>query len=595
MDVEEVILVIENTDVKCKKRDLIEHSDYFLALLEGNFIEKTKRRIKIEEIDLQTMNLILTLIHDNKYDIEEVDVLMVLYAATLLQFCEIKKKCLEIIEEMLCPEYSLKIWIMTELLDFKPIWLKAYYTALMEFVNIKDTESILQLSLFQLKIYLSDTKLKTDDELSVFQTVMKWWQQNSNEYERSDLLKLLSCVDFRSLSENHFLEILTFTDIVNTEIGDILTCCYNIIHRKPIGNFSENCINTAILLSKTNSREVSSFPCLLFNLKNNSDQKEFQGENEEVIYYDKYRRKRVYEKLNSAPYITPPDIFYYDHTLNSFKKLVTVTERLAGFQIIGYREYVYTFGGEYILGKGDWNKYFWTYDSIQEKWQRKEKCIKRRHFQTCIVGPKLYIVGGTGLFRKCLDNVLYYDFLTNWRCSEIDFPVFIRQMKCCDFMGKFFLFNINDACAYHLNDSGGWIRVPFRIEDSLLELQFDYSVFSYKNRLYIKGKKLVEFAFIHNEFLISSIKSIPNINYDNMVCTVCANIVYTLYKQHFDNKYTFEKYDLGTGETTYIFKDISSEAIKVDGDEYTIDPSMILFSFCHYKLVEYRKFVNDHF
>ncbi|XP_057667829.1 kelch-like protein 29 isoform X1 [Diorhabda carinulata] len=595
MELEEVVLVIENTEVKCRKRDLIENSDYFLAMLEGDFIEKTKRRIKIEEIDLQTMNLILTLIHDNKYDIEEEEVLMLLYAACVLQFCEIKKKCLEKIEEIFCPEYSLKIWIMTELLDLKPMWQKAYYTSLMQFAKIKDSDSILQLNLLQLKMYLSDTKLKTDNEFSVFETVMKWWYQNNNQYKQSDLLKLLSCVDFRTLSEHHFHEIITSPEILKTEICDIIKCCYNIVYKRQIGNFKENCIKTAVLLTETNSREENSFPCLLVNLKNYPIEKGPQNDSEQVIYYDQFRRKRVYEKLNTTQYNSTSHILYYDHTSDSFNKLVTITEKLVGFQIISYRECIFTFGGEYILGKGDWNKNFWCYNSLKDKWHRKERCITRRHFQTCIVGSKLYIVGGTGMFRKCLENVLYYDFLTNWRSGVIDFPVFIRQMKCCDFMGNFFLFNINEVCGYYLNDSGGWTRVPIRIENNLLDLQFDYSIFSYKNRLYIKGKKLVEFAFVHNEFLISSIKSIPNINYDNMVCTVCTNNVYTLYKQHIDDKFTFEKYNLETSEITYIFKDFSNDVIKIDEDEYTIDSSLILFSFCHYKLVEFRKFVNENF
>ncbi|XP_057667830.1 kelch-like protein 30 isoform X2 [Diorhabda carinulata] len=407
MELEEVVLVIENTEVKCRKRDLIENSDYFLAMLEGDFIEKTKRRIKIEEIDLQTMNLILTLIHDNKYDIEEEEVLMLLYAACVLQFCEIKKKCLEKIEEIFCPEYSLKIWIMTELLDLKPMWQKAYYTSLMQFAKIKDSDSILQLNLLQLKMYLSDTKLKTDNEFSVFETVMKWWYQNNNQYKQSDLLKLLSCVDFRTLSEHHFHEIITSPEILKTEICDIIKCCYNIVYKRQIGNFKENCIKTAVLLTETNSREENSFPCLLVNLKNYPIEKGPQNDSEQVIYYDQFRRKRVYEKLNTTQYNSTSHILYYDHTSDSFNKLVTITEKLVGFQIISYRECIFTFGGEYILGKGDWNKNFWCYNSLKDKWHRKERCITRRHFQTCIVGSKLYIVE-----QVCLENVWKTCYIT---------------------------------------------------------------------------------------------------------------------------------------------------------------------------------------
>lgn len=45
-----LFLDIENTLVKCKRNDLIEHSDYFKAMLDGNFAERDQNRIKIEVI-----------------------------------------------------------------------------------------------------------------------------------------------------------------------------------------------------------------------------------------------------------------------------------------------------------------------------------------------------------------------------------------------------------------------------------------------------------------------------------------------------------------------------------------------------------------
>lgn len=43
-----VFLEIENNLIKCNKNDLTEHSDYFKAMLEGNFVEKDLHQIKIE-------------------------------------------------------------------------------------------------------------------------------------------------------------------------------------------------------------------------------------------------------------------------------------------------------------------------------------------------------------------------------------------------------------------------------------------------------------------------------------------------------------------------------------------------------------------
>ena len=43
----EVILEIEGTQLKCNKKELRDNSDYFKAMFDGSFSERSKRVIKI--------------------------------------------------------------------------------------------------------------------------------------------------------------------------------------------------------------------------------------------------------------------------------------------------------------------------------------------------------------------------------------------------------------------------------------------------------------------------------------------------------------------------------------------------------------------
>lgn len=45
---DEVTLMIENTAIKCKKQDLMRHSDYFKVMFEGCFVERDKKTVKLE-------------------------------------------------------------------------------------------------------------------------------------------------------------------------------------------------------------------------------------------------------------------------------------------------------------------------------------------------------------------------------------------------------------------------------------------------------------------------------------------------------------------------------------------------------------------
>uniref|UniRef100_A0A6P7F662 Uncharacterized protein LOC114326221 isoform X2 n=1 Tax=Diabrotica virgifera virgifera TaxID=50390 RepID=A0A6P7F662_DIAVI len=188
---------------------------------------------------------------------------MVLHAACMLQFCEIRNMCLDKLIQILCVQNCLKIWIITEQLDIKPLFLKAKRLALAEFMMIKETDSINDLNLEQLIRYIGSLHLVTDSELTVFQTLMKWWYDHSKDHTSDDFIKLLSCVNYKQLLPDHFREILTYPDLANTEVEDILKCLYNILNNISNGSCSEKYVEVATKLSQSNDRKIDSVPCLL--------------------------------------------------------------------------------------------------------------------------------------------------------------------------------------------------------------------------------------------------------------------------------------------------------------------------------------------
>ncbi|XP_050518325.1 kelch-like protein 38 [Diabrotica virgifera virgifera] len=287
---EEVILEIEGTHLKCKKDVLISNSDYFKAMLEGNFIEKDQNTISIKDVDLKAVNIILMLLGDPTIYMEDEDILMVLHAACMLQFCEIKNMCLDKLNQIISVQNCLKIWIMAEQLDIKPLILKAKRLALTEFMTfIKENDSINDLNLQQLIRYIGSLHLVTDSELTVFQTLMKWWYGHSQDHTSDDFIKLLSCVNYKQLLPDHFRETLTYPDIANTEIEDILKCLYNILNNIPNCSCSKKCLDLASLLSQSIDRKIiiDRVPCLLVrNASNKVSNKIRLVENSQTVEGD---------------------------------------------------------------------------------------------------------------------------------------------------------------------------------------------------------------------------------------------------------------------------------------------------------------------
>ncbi|CAG9833407.1 unnamed protein product [Diabrotica balteata] len=599
MCLEDVILEIEGTPVKCKKDVLISNSDYFKAMLEGNFIEKDQKTISIKDVDLKAVNIILTLLWDPTIYIEDEDVLMVLHAACMLQFCEIRNMCLDKLIQILSVQNCLKIWIITEQLDIRPFFLKAKRLALAEFMAIKETDSINDLNLEQLIRYVGSVHLVTDSELTVFQTLMKWWYDHSKDHTSDDFIKLLSCVNYKKLLPDLFKEILTYPDIANSEVEDILKCLYNILNNIPNSSCSEHFLAVASLLSQSNDRKIDSVPCLLvLNSSNDVPNKKRLVENNETVV-DRYKRKIVYKKFvadNSNLHV-----IYYDRKLGIFRRFVNVLKKLVGFRIIGYKEYLFLFGGEYEIGKGDWNYSFWAYDSIKEVWRMKSRMpFPRRHFQTCIVGSKVFISGGIGQFRTIQSNIFWYDYKRDEWSKQYHFPATIcdRWYKCCNYLDKFLIFSLNQKCAYFFDENSGWTMLPLVIPPLVIPDDINSRLFAYKNRLYLKGQKLLEMRSIREGLKVISIQSISTVEYDELEMTICDNIVYTLYKEHTVNglMYSFEKFNLDTNEMEIIFDRLKEEdTLKADEEIFDLDQSLNIFSFTHHNLFDENVLVNKNF
>lgn len=195
---------------------------------------------------------------DDTYFINEKDILSVLQASCMLQFDKVKINCLERVNEMLRLDNCIKIWIVTEQLSLKPIYLKAKLMALQEFVQLKDSDGLLDMTLEQILDYLGNIYLKCDNELNVFQTGMKWWYEHAKHFideTTNILLKILSCVNFKDLDDSSFNEIMLYPDISSDEnLMHILSTLKYIKRDEPVTEIPDRVQEKAQLLYKTKSR-----------------------------------------------------------------------------------------------------------------------------------------------------------------------------------------------------------------------------------------------------------------------------------------------------------------------------------------------------
>lgn len=135
---------------------------------------------------------------------------------------------------------------------------------------------------------------------------------------------------------------------------------------------------------------------------------------------------------------------------------------------------------------------------------------KRRHFESCICGNYLYIIGGTGEFRAIQDNMFWYNYKEgNYTCKKttthiprdlyfffidewskrIILPCSGRQLKCCEYKNQLFILSISRKCGYLFErNTSTWTAMNIcDTENVVPNYSETFALFSYKDNIYIKS------------------------------------------------------------------------------------------------------------
>ncbi|KAF5278010.1 hypothetical protein FQA39_LY18420 [Lamprigera yunnana] len=385
-------------------------------------------------------------------------------------------------------------------------------------------------------------------------------------------------IKLKALLNNDIQEIITYPDISSCkDIVRVLECSVNL--NKNLGEiYSEEVLAIVRRLKKSKPRLCKQFPCILINT----------GTEEQA-------RKK--QRTSSS------DVLYDNEKQNFIKFLDMDKEKcsnLDGFKLVGYKEFIFLFGGEYLLGKGNWNKNFWVYDIVRESWERKSVLpFVRRHFESCICDNYLYIIGGTGNFRVIQSNMFWYHYKEDKWSGQIELPCVDRQLKCCCWNKQLFLLNNTNNCGYVFDRCKSlWYKLSIATSDeSICHLPDICTIFSYKNRLYVKGNCIIELKLKDKNLVIAFCQQLEPIKCDQMESIICDDIVHTLYKQTLPEKgsstLTYEQYHMKLHKQRIIFRDVVEESeLELQGQFYTYKMCTTIFGFQHYSLIEKDELVN---
>ena len=105
----DITLVAGNVDIPAHKNILASSSPYFLALLNGSFMENNGSRITIKDVNPDILTLLVEYIYTSKLMITQDNVVDIFIFSKMLQFWEVTEACSQFIKNQIQPDNCLGI------------------------------------------------------------------------------------------------------------------------------------------------------------------------------------------------------------------------------------------------------------------------------------------------------------------------------------------------------------------------------------------------------------------------------------------------------------------------------------------------------
>uniref|UniRef100_A0A8D9AH41 Kelch-like protein 30 n=1 Tax=Cacopsylla melanoneura TaxID=428564 RepID=A0A8D9AH41_9HEMI len=434
----DVTLIVDGVPFQYNKELLMRSSQYFSAMFSDHFAEKNKSVVHIQDVNPDCLQVILdNILEDQNIDWEQSDTLQLLRTASLLQFDQIQDKCVSfILDTWLTIDTCLRAMFSADELGISTLYKRACTLAQWKFDKVIERTGFKSLSFEHLYIYLTLPGLNITNEFKMFEAIHLWIDHDFNA---------------RCSHINTLLELIHYSQLPLLELNDMLF--YSCVHESEYAKSLLNCIK--------NMKIDKSYAC--------SDEKLFITARQLVEKPDRtlpimcfifacvIKTKDLYlgstggcpnMKMNNMSF--QPVILYHDTREDTLKisltleKMCEIPDSVMGHQVIPIDQHIWIIGGEYQMGKGDWNMSVWKFNTWSHKWEH-ETCLPtpRRHHSVVVLDNEIFVIGGVGRYRVMLETVDRYNIQTKlWdKCSNLPSSGYL--IACCSHQGSIYMFDGN--------------------------------------------------------------------------------------------------------------------------------------------------------
>lgn len=209
----DVILETEDgLSVSVHRNVLAASSPYFRAMFTGCLAESSKEKIKLGDIEGESLQEVIEFMYTSSVSINDDNVESLLKAASVFQLIEIVNVCCEFLKEQLHPSNCLGIAALADTFSCEELLNEANKFTVKNFNEVVKFDEFNQLTLEEVKTLLLDENISVRSEEDVFQAAIDWLSVTS-EPRNMYIAEVLGCVRLPILSP----EYLT-SNVINNEL-----------------------------------------------------------------------------------------------------------------------------------------------------------------------------------------------------------------------------------------------------------------------------------------------------------------------------------------------------------------------------------------
>ncbi|KAF5903607.1 kelch-like protein 40b [Clarias magur] len=199
------VLKIKDKEFPCHRLVLAACSSYFRAFFKSGVEASKQREIVLEDVEPGVMGMILKYLYTSSINVTEQNVQDIFSLANMLQIPSIFTVCISFLQKRLSLSNCLAIFRLGLMIDCPRLAVSARNFACERFGLITRHEEFLRLNPSELAAILTSDSLNVETEQAVFEAILKWVGFDKDK-RLEELPTLLDCVRFRLIPEDYFAE-----------------------------------------------------------------------------------------------------------------------------------------------------------------------------------------------------------------------------------------------------------------------------------------------------------------------------------------------------------------------------------------------------